>query len=600
MFCHNAYPSIPKGHDEPGATPQFVPSSIKEGIDCQRCHGPGERHVQTATRAGATAAEIRAAIVNPKRLSADREAEVCLQCHLETSTVTLPHDIRKLDRAPFSYKPGQPLGDFRLTFDRQGGMGDSFEVAYAAYRMRDSQCFLKSNGSLRCTTCHDPHNIPRGAEATAHYNGICRDCHAASGTAGTAAARFKPMPASAPHTASANCIACHMPKRRTEDAVYIVMTDHLIRARQPAGDLTATLSERQEASTPPYRGEVVPYYPKNMASTTTPTPRKEEEASLYGALSQIIERSNLTGGVPLMESLLEKYRPQRADYYADLGEALDYAGDPAKGLSYYGEAAQHAPDSAIILRRLGSAQMEAGQLPKAEATLRRVVTIAPDDDGGWGMLAQVLWREGRAAEATADFRKGIALDPELPELHNSLATLLLAAGDANGAEKEFREAMRIQPTLPQVQMNLASVLAPRGTEPAVSEAKYHFEQAIRLKPSYAEARLNYARLLTSLHETAEAEKQAQASVEEDGNVAAARELYGSILGSKGDMDGAIRELQAAVKLQPDFWRAHYELGVALGRNRDYAAAEEQLKLAAQGNDPNAKAAAQDLLGKLGK
>src|SRR6185437_8888800 len=334
MFCHNAYPSIPKGHDEPGASPQFVPASIRQGIDCQRCHGPGQRHVEAATRTGATTAEIRAAIVNPARLSADRSAEVCLQCHLETSTVTLPHDIRKMDRAPFSYVPGQPLGDFRLTFDRQCGMGDTFEVASAAYRMRDSQCFLKSSGSLRCTTCHDPHNIPRGAEATAHYNGICRDCHASPGAAataaaGTAAAKFKPMPTSAPHTANANCIACHMPKRRTEDAVYIVMTDHLIRARQPAGDLTAPRQERQEASTPPYRGEVIPYYPKNMASTATPGPQKEEESSLYGALSQIVERSNLTGGVPLMESLLAKYRPQRADYYADLGEALNYAGNPA-------------------------------------------------------------------------------------------------------------------------------------------------------------------------------------------------------------------------------------------------------------------------------
>ncbi len=595
MFCHNAYPSIPKGHDEIGAKPVFQ-QNLPLGIDCQRCHGPGQRHIETVGKTGATAAEIRAAIVNPKRLSTDRQLEVCMQCHLETTTVTLPHDIRKFDRAPFSYQPGQPLGDFRLTFDRVGGMGDRFEVAYGAYRMRQSQCFLKSGGAMTCTTCHDPHNIPRGEAATTHYNSVCLDCH---GAKTGAAAKFEPMPASAPHSATANCVSCHMPKRRTDDAVYIVMTDHFIRSRQPAGDLLAEKKEAPEAAIPPYRGEVVPYYPKNMASSTTPPARKEEESRLYGALAQILEHSNLTGGLPLLQSLLTEYKPARADYYADLAEGFDAAGEPARGLPYYEEAVRHAPNSALMLRKLGSAQMQAGQLAAAETTLRKVVTISPDEGGAWGMLGQVLWRENRLTDAVAAFRKSTAVEPEVAEVHNSLGMLLMTGGDTTDAEKEFREAMRIQPSLAEVQMNLASLLAPRGGTSA-EEARYHFEQSIRLRPKYAEAHLNYARLLTSSGDTENAEKQAQASVQADGNVAAAHELWGVLLGSKGDLEGAIREFQSAVRLQPAMWRAQYELGVALGKHREFAAAEEHLKIAAQGADPNVKAAAEDLLQKLSK
>ena len=55
-----------------------------------------------------------------------------------------------------------------------------------------------------------------------------------------------------------------------------------------------------------------------------------------------------------------------------------------------------------------------------------------------------------------------------------------------------------------------------------------------------------------------------------------------------------------MNLQPDFWRAHYELGVSLGRQGDSAGANAQLRIAAQGNDPEVKAAALQLLQKAGQ
>ncbi len=87
--------------------------------------------------------------------------EVCMQCHLETTSRALPNSLVRFGRGAFSYRPGEPLGDFVLHFD-DTGRADKFEIVSSVYRLRQSRCFLESKGKLSCTTCHNPHDVPRG------------------------------------------------------------------------------------------------------------------------------------------------------------------------------------------------------------------------------------------------------------------------------------------------------------------------------------------------------------------------------------------------------------------------------------------------------
>ncbi len=476
MFCHNAYPKIPAQFEHEGSTEMTFAEPLPEGIDCQRCHGPGQQHVQAASTGG-TRDQIRASIINPKRLNADREIEVCMQCHLETTSLDLPHSIRRFDRPPFSYQPGQPLGDFSIAFDRAGGMKDRFEIAHGAYRLRQSQCYIQSAGKLRCTTCHDPHNIPRGPAAAAHYNAVCGQCHSAAlqraGLAG-------------PHVAGANCIACHMPKRRTDDVVHVVMTDHFIQRQIPAGDLLAAEAEVIESAATAYRGEVVTYYPTPLADTP--------ENALYAAAAQVRNRRNLEAGLPRLANLLEKFRPAQPGFYAELAQGYRAAGNLSQAIPYFEEAARREP-TAFRLVQLGTALMDARQFPQAEAVLRRAVTLDPVDPAAWGTLGWVLWQQDKGPEARTTLERAVAIDPDLPELHNNLASVRWGVGDQAGGEQEFREALRIQPGIAEWRLNLGRVLATRGEVP---EARYQFEWAIRLQPNFPEARFDYARLLANL------------------------------------------------------------------------------------------------------
>jgi hypothetical protein len=55
-----------------------------------------------------------------------------------------------------------------------------------------------------------------------------------------------------------------MPKRRTDDVVHVVMTDHYIQRRKPARDLLAPLAEKIETDDNSYRGPVDLYYPRTL------------------------------------------------------------------------------------------------------------------------------------------------------------------------------------------------------------------------------------------------------------------------------------------------------------------------------------------------
>ncbi len=577
MFCHNGYPSIPEGAHRDSTQATYV-QPLPEGIDCQRCHGPGQSHVDKAS-SGASVEAVRAAIVNPARLNQDREIEVCLQCHLETSNQKLPHAVVRLDRAPFSYVPGQPLADFEVAFNRAPGKNTSFEVAQAGYRFRESQCYLKSAGKLRCTSCHNPHDIPRGEEAVGHYNQVCAGCHPSVVP--------KESTQIAVHKAGANCVGCHMPRRRTDDGVHVVMTDHFIARRPPEGDLLAEKPERAETAASSYRGEVVLYYPAKLASTA--------DNDLTVAVAQVRDQSNLKAGLPLLASQIAKYRPTQPGYYAELAEGYLAVSDPASAIRSFAEASRLDPGSAPRLIQWGDGLLQAGQWALAESKLRRATELAPADPRAWGRLGWALWQQDKATEAKSALQKAISLDTEVADLHNNLGLIFWGTGERAAAEKEFRAALQIQPGVSEWRLNLGRALAAHGQ---VAEGRFQLEESLRLKPDNTEARVDYARVLADSNQPSQAEQQAKLAVQADPRSGPGHELLGALLAEKGDLPGASRELNEAVRLQPGNWRAHVELGMVLLRQGDQAGAIPHLTKAAQGQDPEAKAAAAQILRRL--
>ena len=343
--------------------------------------------------------------------------------------------------------------------------------------------------------------------------------------------RHVPRPAS--HTAGADCVGCHMPKRRTDDAVHVVMTDHLIR-RRPAGRRSAG-GEGGGARIGRHRRIAAKWFRTIRRNSR----RRRGGRALHGAGADSRAEQSEGGIAAAGEPASNKYRPQRADYYVDLAEGLAAAGQLAKACRTLKRPRGVRPARRSCCESSAARRWKRGNWRRRKRRLRRVTALAPDDAGRLGTAGpgSVAAKQERARRGRRSGRESAPI-PNCPSCTTPSAALLLAGGDGAAAEKEFREAMRIQPGFAQAQANLASLLASRGE---------FGRGALSLRAEHpAEAGLCRGAAELCAHAgvvesgTAEAEKQVQAAVEADARLAGAHQLWGALLATRGDMDGRQR------------------------------------------------------------
>jgi tetratricopeptide (TPR) repeat protein len=520
LFCHNGYPG--------------TAGVLAEGIDCQRCHGPGSRHMELASGGKATK-EVRSAIVNPARLSPELQMDVCMQCHLETTSAELPGMIRRFEREPFSFRPGESLGAYMVHFDQATGAGrdDRFEIVNQAYRLRRSRCFQQSQGRLTCITCHDPHNAPRGAEATEHYRGKCVACHPSVTVANH------------PDTAKADCVSCHMPRRRTEDAVHVIMTDHLISRRPLFRDVHKPLAERDEK----YRGPVAIYYPERLS---------EKERDLYVGVASITGSADRRRGISLLERAVESGIPAKA--MAVLGEGYLAEGSLQAAIGMFRQAAAKDPSLGKVHYNLGRALEAAGEKQEARSEYEHSIRLGVPLAEAHYALANLLVKTGAPALAIQHYQDAIRARPVYSEAHNNLANVYTDQGRLQEAHGELEQALRIDPAFAEAHNNLARVLAAQNHIP---DALDHARRAVALNSKYVEARYNLARLLQAagLPEAAVAEYRRTLEINPD--LIEAHLGLGQALGDQGRLDAAISEFREVLRLRPAHTEAQRNLDLAL-------------------------------------
>jgi hypothetical protein len=195
MECHASY--IRALSTDPQSN-VFDRNSLVVGISCETCHGPGAAHVEKEREGPAKGPmNVDAAIVDPAKLSRDRQVDLCGLCH--------GGGLRPERSPAFTYQPGAALDKFLAPnpaddSDRPDVHGNQVGM------LKKSRCYL-SSPSMSCSTCHDVHAKERDA---ADYSDRCLSCHKwqSCGVSRVIGAKI-----------ARNCIDCHMPMQETSAIV---------------------------------------------------------------------------------------------------------------------------------------------------------------------------------------------------------------------------------------------------------------------------------------------------------------------------------------------------------------------------------------------
>lgn len=447
MSCHNAYPDFVEGSEN-----RF--RSVLQGIDCERCHGPGSLHVQEkmAGKIIDTSKYTDYTIVNPRKLPVDLQMEICQRCHLQGNSVLKP------GKTFFDFRPGMRLTEvFDVFLPKYEGDQSSFIMASHVERLKMSKCYIHSSGQLNCITCHNPH-ISVKVTGTQIFNRACSGCHnsAEKNLCTESPVRRKVV--------KDNCVECHMPSSGTVDIPHVTTHDHYIRKPVKKGTMPGA---REFAGliclTDPSPGDItrakayLNYFEKFDARRThldsakyyldrsTDSEEYVQTKVQYYFLSQDFDA--LVKMAPEAESSAICKKDGWAMYR--VGEAYQKSGMDAGAEKFYGYAVDVMPHSPEFRNKLAGTQIRMKKYAEAEKVLNSILTDLSDYVPALNNLGYLYVLKKDHARAKTLLEKALLLDPDYELALANLASWHLSQNDKTQARKYAQYLMQKYPGNPE-------------------------------------------------------------------------------------------------------------------------------------------------------
>ena len=450
MSCHNGLPDFV-------ANSQNKYLTVKRGIDCERCHGPGELHVKEK-RAGNivdTSKNPDYTIVNPRRLSTELQNNICQRCHLQGIAVL--NDGKSF----MDFRPGMHLSEVMNVFMPQyEGAQDKMIMASHVERMKKSPCYLNS-GKMSCITCHNPH-VSVKFTPRSQYIDACNGCHGGPQQPHcTESLRVRA-------TKNDDCVTCHMMHQGSIDIPHVAVTDHYIR-RRPMQD---TLQKKITA----FLGLKCFNNDKVDAITTA------------RAFMEFYERYNPNKG--LIDSALYYLSLQQEDE-ANKKQNRDYIrayfllNDFAKVVEYGSGLKPEDMKDAWAAYRVGDSYYNLQQASAALPWYKQAVSIWPYSLDFQNKYGTCLLAMGNIQESQKVFSFILAENPNYQSANTNIGYLYLQQGNMTMAYDHLLKAVMLNPDHEQTLINMAVVYHANAQD---DKAKKTLQHLLKKHPQNQQAR----------------------------------------------------------------------------------------------------------------
>ncbi|HET7085959.1 MAG TPA: tetratricopeptide repeat protein [Rhizomicrobium sp.] len=249
--------------------------------------------------------------------------------------------------------------------------------------------------------------------------------------------------------------------------------------------------------------------------------------------------------------------PDFSPAWGNRGNSLKALKRPAEALDSYDRALALAPRDLRVLYNRGNALFDLRCFEDALAGYDRALALEPRFAEAWFSRGIALMEQRLFSQALESFDRALALRPGDPEILNNRGVTLWHLKRYADARAAYDQALSRDPQHAATLLNRALLLQEAGQ---LSAALADYDKVIAIQPGDARAWNGRGSILQSLKRDGEALAQFNKALELDPALAGAlvNRAYLRWRG-QGDHSGAMADLHAALKIDPDQPLARGEL-----------------------------------------
>jgi hypothetical protein len=425
LYCH-------AGHvDSIGQDRYADPPFTESAISCERCHGPAAGHVafhRDKLASGPGPDKTADRIVNPAKLSVQARESVCNQCHLQ-GLFTIPRYGKTFN----DFRPGELMEDtfVCLVGPQSSADGQPTKVVSQVEQMRQSRCYVATEGQLGCTSCHDPHAPTPSNNRVAYFRDRCNACHADQGCS-------LPEPDRQAAPALGSCVHCHMPSDPDTNVPHTAQTDHRIlrdpldrqRSRRSAGKIAAA---PQAALNVFGDSERIPPWEQSRAmgiAMMTQAWNTQNVDLARQAVVQLVPPTTLQGGADSGVTALTPDTPA----LNELGAYFWLSDKPDEAAKCWAHVLELDAQNETALAGMAMTSRRLDDATAAVGYVDRLLAITPDNTQWLTQRTKILWELEQRDEALQTAETLLRVDPTLVDIRQWLADAYRSESKPDQAE----------------------------------------------------------------------------------------------------------------------------------------------------------------------